>query len=77
MLRYVLNRELNTVKYSYLFFHTDCNSTVWSRLFEALLLFKMNSLNLIVHIFQTVPSTLPHVLHLLTLILIYEESVFP
>jgi hypothetical protein len=62
MLRYVLNRELNTV--IYFFFHIDWNSTVLLRLFEALLLLKINSVNLIVHIFYTVPSNLPQILHL-------------
>jgi hypothetical protein len=73
MLRYVLNRKMNTVKY--LFFHTDFNSTVLLPLLEALLLLKMNSFSLIVRIFYTVPSTLPHILYLLSLIFIYEKSV--
>ena len=64
MLRYVLNRELNTVEY--FFFHIYCNSKVLLLLFEALLLLKINSLSLIVHIFYTVPSTLNHILHLLS-----------
>jgi hypothetical protein len=73
MLRYVLNRELNTVNYS--FFHICCNRTVLLHLFEALFLLKMNSLSLIVRIFYTLPSALPHILHLLSLVFIYEKSV--
>jgi hypothetical protein len=72
-LRYVLHREMNTV--IYFVFHIYCNSTVLLRLFEALLLLKINSLSLIVHIFYTVLSALPHILHLLSLIFIYEKSV--
>jgi len=75
MLRYVLKHELNTVKY--LFFNTDCNSTVLLRLFGALLMLKINSLRFIVLMFYTVPSTLPHILHLLSLIFIYGKSVTP
>ena len=47
MLRYVLNHELNTVKY--LFLRIDFNSTVSVRLFQSMLLLEINSSSLIVY----------------------------